>query len=413
MAMIFRCKADPSYVLGVRSDNCAQGGWVGLLHRNAPTLLVSWEVSDGVVRPRANPRSAGFRFAPKQSRHDSYMPGSRMFNIRWHTQHGSCVLSLTDDNCQNGAWLHLSEAGTILGQWVISGNCLRAKGNPGFVLCARRDFQGIHMWCFDGLPDHYGQWDLETAPLSTVPAALPPARPRLNSTGSVVGGILQPVISKLQSALMFNDPEDTSDPKKVVLDMRSEHFVEALQCLVMVLENFAWGASKFLESDNEKLTRLWTKAGKPSYRAWLLSETAVHAETGYQEYADDSVAMANLWVARNLSFLNELFSLLAENLDTSDAVNLAYARTLQKHHSFLQRQAFYLVYSQLPSREPLMHILEGEVQLSNADVLQEIVEMAQLTKHVTDFAFSLDREMNQKVSAEKVQFDVDTAYGRA
>lgn len=27
----------------------------GLLHRNAPTLLVSWEVSDGVVRPRANP----------------------------------------------------------------------------------------------------------------------------------------------------------------------------------------------------------------------------------------------------------------------------------------------------------------------------------------------------------------------
>lgn len=380
MAMIFRCKADPSYVLGVRSDNCAQGGWVGLLHRNAPTLLVSWEVSDGVVRPRANP---------------------------------SCVLSLTDDNCQNGAWLHLSVAGTILGQWVISGNCLRAKGNPGFVLCARRDFQGIHMWCFDGLPDHYGQWDLETAPALTVPAALPPARPRLNSTGSVVGGILQPVISKLQSALMFNDPEDTSDPKKVVLDMRSEHFVEALQCLVMVLENFAWGASKFLESDNEKLTRLWTKAGKPSYRAWLLSETAVHAETGYQEYADDSVAMANLWVARNLSFLNELFSLLAENLDTSDAVNLAYARTLQKHHSFLQRQAFYLVYSQLPAREPLMHILEGEVQLSNADVLQEIVEMAQLTKHVTDFAFSLDREMNQKVSAEKVQFDVDTAYGRA
>ena len=27
----------------------------GLLHRSAPMLLVSWEVSDGVVRPRANP----------------------------------------------------------------------------------------------------------------------------------------------------------------------------------------------------------------------------------------------------------------------------------------------------------------------------------------------------------------------
>eukprot|EP00435_Cladocopium_sp_Y103_P021894 s2079_g5.t1 len=29
MAMIFRCKADPSYVLGVRSDNCAQGAPIG------------------------------------------------------------------------------------------------------------------------------------------------------------------------------------------------------------------------------------------------------------------------------------------------------------------------------------------------------------------------------------------------
>ena len=40
--------------------------------------------------------------------------------------------------------------------------------------------------------------------------------------------------------------------------------------------------------------------------------TAKHDETmlitfaNGQEYADDSVAMANLWVARNLSFLNEL-----------------------------------------------------------------------------------------------------------
>lgn len=32
------------------------------------------------------------------------------------------------------------------------------------------------------------------------------------------------------------------------------------------------------------------------------------------------------------------FSLLPENLETADVVNLAYARTLQKHHTFLQRQ---------------------------------------------------------------------------
>lgn len=382
MALIFRSRADPSYVLGVRSDSCTQGGWVGLLPRSAPTLLVSWTISEGIVRPRANP---------------------------------GCVLSLADETCQNGGWVHLAESDSILGQWVFSGNCLRAKGNLGFVLCARRDFQGIHLWSFDGLPDQYGQWDVEDVAVAVAKATLESslARPRLGSTGSSTGGILQPVISKLRSALMMNDPEDQSEAPRRVLDMRSEYFVEALQCLVLVLERLGWQASSFLQTDTQKLTRFYTKSGKASYRAWLLSETAVHAETGYQEYADDSVAMANLWVARNLSFLSELFSLLPENLETADVVNLAYARTLQKHHTFLQRQAFTLVYGQLPVREQLLNLFEGEVQLNPGDVLQEIIEMGQLTKEVTDFAFGLAQEMDQKISAEKVQFEVDTAYGRA
>eukprot|EP00438_Fugacium_kawagutii_P019435 Skav224447 [mRNA] locus=scaffold3543:100465:103320:- [translate_table: standard] len=89
---------------------------------------------------------------------------------------------------------------------------------------------------------------------------------------------------------------------------------------------------------------------QPSYRAWLLSDTAVHAATGYQDKGGGNT-LAPPWQGQ--------FSLLAENLDTSDAVNLAYSRSLQKHHSFLQRQAFSLVYSQLPARDELMKILEG------------------------------------------------------
>ncbi|CAK9087754.1 unnamed protein product, partial [Durusdinium trenchii] len=206
-------------------------------------------------------------------------------------------------------------------QWVISGNSLRAKGNPGFVLCARRDFQGIHLWSFDGLPDQYGQWNLEDVPdaRSRARTSSDFARPRALSSGH---GLLRPVISELHSAVMFSDEEET--PK--VLDIRSEQFVKAMHSLVLVLERLGWRVSSCLETDNEKLTRLYGKAGKPSYRAWLLSETPVHEATGYQEAL----------VSKQMRGTE--FFLLADGLETSDGVNLAYARSLQEHHSFLQRQ---------------------------------------------------------------------------
>lgn len=49
---------------------------------------------------------------------------------------------------------------------------------------------------------------------------------------------------------------------------------------------------------------------------------------------------ASVFFGDAISTTNNLprFSLLPENLETADVVNLAYARTLQKHHTFLQRQ---------------------------------------------------------------------------
>ena len=83
-------------------------------------------------------------------------------------------------------------------QWVLSGNCLRAKGNPGFVLCARRDFQaacsgrsGDRTWANKVVTWYYGDFgafgniqvsqgspvvvcsrDLKALPVTTVVALL-------------------------------------------------------------------------------------------------------------------------------------------------------------------------------------------------------------------------------------------------
>eukprot|EP00913_Durusdinium_trenchii_P002129 g1966.t1 len=293
----------------------------------------------------------------------------------WPADRVSVALALAQEECQNGGWVQLSEPGP-LGQWVISGNSLRAKGNPGFVLCARRDFQGIHLWSFDGLPDQYGQWNLEDVPdaRSRARTSSDFARPRALSSGH---GLLRPVISELHSAVMFSDEEET--PK--VLDIRSEQ-----HSLVLVLERLGWRVSSCLETDNEKLTRLYGKAG-------LLERCST---------------MPPMRV-RNLSFFAELFFLLADGLETSDGVNLAYARSLQEHHSFLQRQAFLLVYSQLSARPELLKTLEGELPLGP----DELLEMAELARSITDFCFKLDQEMSQKISAEQAQFEVDAAYGKA
>ena len=65
------------------------------------------------------------------------------------------------------------------------------------ILVSHLFLQGIHLWSFDGLPDQYGQWDVEdvavavAATVATLESSL--ARPRLGSTGSSTGGILQPV----------------------------------------------------------------------------------------------------------------------------------------------------------------------------------------------------------------------------
>ncbi|CAJ1394112.1 unnamed protein product [Effrenium voratum] len=369
---VLRSKADPTYLLAVRGDSLADGGWVGLVQQgDCPQLFVSWEVSEGTLRPKANPRFA---------------------------------LSLAAASCQDGGWVQLAEhkPSDVLQQWMVGGGgsqTLRARQNPGFVLCVRRDFQGLHIWSFDGLPDQYGQWEIVAS------SARDPRPPLAGGTAErESAGVLRPVLLELRSAACREG--------EALVDLHSERFVRAMQSLVLVLQLLGWRVSDLLDTDTEKLVRFWAKAGKPSYRDWLLSETDLHAETGYQEYVDDSLAMANLWLARNLSFFVELFDLLADGFQTPDAVNVAYSRTLQEHHSFLQRQAFFLVFGQLKARESLLQVLEGEVAVGPIAVEQEMLEMADLGRRITDLCFKLDREMSRKIQAEQSRFEVDEAYGK-
>mmetsp|Transcript_52201 Transcript_52201/g.121861 ORF Transcript_52201/g.121861 Transcript_52201/m.121861 type:complete len:365 (+) Transcript_52201:47-1141(+) len=362
---ILRCRADGSYLLGVRNDSCVDGGWVGLVREGTSSdLFVDWDISGGTLRPRANPKYA---------------------------------LCTAEDGCQNGGWLCLRNLGTAAetqSQWIVSSNCLRARGNPGFVLCARQDLQGIHMWSFDGPPDKYGHWDFESAkPISRT----------LSEAHSA--GALRPVISRLREAVLQEDG--------AISDMHSALFLEGLQSLALVLELLGWHLDDFLTTDLEKLRRSMAKHGKPTYRAWLLAEVPLHAETGFKEYVDESAAMANLWVARNLDFFSQLFGLLAEGYETADCVHVAYSRTLQEHHSFLQRQAFFLVMTQLPTGDALFKILEGEVRVGTDAVIQELEELAEIGERITKFLSDMDGEIVAENLKRQEQFEVDAAYGRA
>mmetsp|Transcript_63469 Transcript_63469/g.148692 ORF Transcript_63469/g.148692 Transcript_63469/m.148692 type:complete len:365 (-) Transcript_63469:162-1256(-) len=360
-----RCQANDKYLLGVRSDSCVNGGWVGLVEDGtSPNLFVSWEMDGGFLRPSANPKYA---------------------------------LCVVEDGCQDGGWVHLWEsesAPPACSQWVDSSNCLRSRGNQAFVLCARQDFQGIHMWSFDGPPDRYGHWDHETA--------RPAERAIL---GITTHGVLRPVIAQLKKATKLD--------REQVTDLQSADFLEGLQAFAFVLELVGWHVNDLLTTDLEKLRRSMAKYGKASYREWLQNEIPVHAENGYKEYADESAAMANLWVARNLRFFAEMFGLLADGHETTDAVHVAYSRTLQDHHGFIQRQAFFLVMAQIPDGAKLLRVLEGEVLIGTEKVVQELLELSDVGTRISDYLFQMDREIVMENEKRQEQFEVDAAYGRA
>jgi len=385
---VLRCKADRSYILGVARDGCSNGGRAELIRE--PGIFGQWDLNDNVLRSKVNP---------------------------------NFVLSVPPDGCSFYGQVQMCEYGEKVddsGQWIWSGNSLRSKINPGFVLAARRDFWGLHMWSYDGLPDEYGQWEIEECPSSSSKNDSPDMPRQLSGDSpnksldmsrqlSEKGGLLSPVVSLLKSALVMQGEKDVSD-------IKNEPFLRAMESLVFALDRIGWHVGTALfETDTDKLRRsIARNSGTTSYSQLLLNDLAVNAATGYQEYADDSSAIANLWLARRLDFLSHMFSLLQEGHDTSESADAAYARAMQSHCTFIQRQAFLLFVAQLPEkRQELLKQLQGDVPVGINVVLLELADCVDLVRLTVAFCFEQDGGLKGRLRSRSEQIEMDEGYGRA
>eukprot|EP00930_Biecheleria_cincta_P048199 TRINITY_DN3354_c0_g1_i1.p1 TRINITY_DN3354_c0_g1~~TRINITY_DN3354_c0_g1_i1.p1 ORF type:complete len:394 (-),score=50.21 TRINITY_DN3354_c0_g1_i1:195-1331(-) len=376
---VLRCKADRSYILAVARDGCSNGGRAELIRE--PGIFGQWDLHENVLRSRVNP---------------------------------NFVLSVPPDGCSFYGQVQMWEYGDKVddsGQWIWSGNSLRSKVNAGFVLAARRDFWGLHMWSYDGLPDEYGQWEMEDSLDMPRQLSGDSRKDSLDMSRQIseTGGILSPVVSLLKSALVMNG-------ESVVSDIKNEPFLRAMESLVFALDRIGWHVGTALfEMDTDKLRRsIARNSGTTSYSQLLLSDLAVNAATGYQEYADDSSAIANLWLARRLDFLAQMFSLLQEGHDTSESADAAYARTMQSHCTFIQRQAFLLFVAQLPAqRQELLKQLQGDVPVGISVVLLELAACVDLVRLTVAFCFEQDRGLEGRLRSRSEQMEMDEGYGRA
>merc|ERR1712232_237798 len=106
---------------------------------------------------------------------------------------------------------------------------------------------------------------------------------------------------------------------------------------------------------------------------------------------DDSACMANLWVGRSLEFFVVMFDLLRDGKTSQASSEIAYARTLQGHHNFFQRQAFNAALMLLPSRQHILELLKGDE--CDAAVIQEIDQFVAYGHSIFRFCAQMDGEL--------------------
>lgn len=104
----------------------AAEAFAGLLHRSSPAILHSWEISDGRVRPKANPRSLAVLRRPwTQGPVVTASLGSRgpFRRTPKPVLDQGYALCLNDQSCQNGGWVQLSESASVLGHLGLTAVC--------------------------------------------------------------------------------------------------------------------------------------------------------------------------------------------------------------------------------------------------------------------------------------------------
>jgi len=416
---VLRSRADKAYVLGVARGGCKNGGWVQMWEQTGQhNKLFHWVIHKGVLRA-----SADLRY----------------------------VLCITQDACRNGGWVHMWEQDDdvdIYGHWIIDGNYIRAMADPGYVLCVRQDgcTQGgyLHLWSYEEAPDVYAEWEFENGSLALLSPqpkrtwlSIECSREIVEEIGKItdldpgwlayaarVGttpfrpageGPLGPIVYHFKTALQFGECAATLLPQGrrmcvagTAVDLRREPFMEGLEALVLLLDGLCWRLGTLMfRSDLQKLYRSRACPQESGYREWLVSEISVHAANGYAEYVNDSAAMANLWIARTLDFFARLFALLCDGKGTAASVEGAYAQTLHEHHGFLQRRAFLAAVGQLPDRQELLLLLQGDLSRSWKALLQEAAAFAEYGRHAARLCLRIDKGLAALLESNRSLMQTD------
>mmetsp|Transcript_49950 Transcript_49950/g.100269 ORF Transcript_49950/g.100269 Transcript_49950/m.100269 type:complete len:164 (-) Transcript_49950:22-513(-) len=99
----------------------------------------------------------------------------------------------------------------------------------------------------------------------------------------------------------------------------------------------------------EKVRRAWHKHEASTVGELLRAEKAL----GYHRNKE-SASVAVLWLQRTVRFISELLAEVDNGLDASNAALLAYARTLQRYHGFVEKSAFQMALSAAPSTSAVL-----------------------------------------------------------
>lgn len=214
-------------------------------------------------------------------------------------------------------------------------------------------------------------------------------------------GLLGPTLRGFRAAVADWSAGATSD-SDALAEVQRAPFVEGLDAFSKLLDSVGGSMGSYLKENVDKLSSSKASASIPGYRDWLLSELPVHAATGYRSYADPSAWMANLWIGWNLEFFVEFLADIYEGKNTKKSAELAYKRSLTKHHNMFQRAAFTAAIGRLPDREKLLRLLQGSDSAEGpVDVLADINELIYIGRALYKFCDRLNVELGDCMEKER------------
>lgn len=186
-------------------------------------------------------------------------------------------------------------------------------------------------------------------------------------------------------------------------EVQREHFIEGLGAYCVALNSLPGDLGSYLKTHIENMRRSKASATEADYRQWLLSELPVHAAAGYKSYVDDSAWMANLWIGWTLEFWVEFYAEMVQGKETTQSAELAYERSLMKHHDTPEQSGFTAAVSKLPSRAMLLQILEcnGDGQTGRVDALADMGEFVEYGRALSEFCLRIDGELEERMVQER------------